>query len=313
MIVSRHAVARLAEENLVSCHQGAPTLVRGCDCRPWSGYVVYICSEGELVSVAWSSFFQILSKELSLHGFLFEIIPLPFRANRSRDLSGLVPRLGRKIDLAMVSIPDDRRLWRVLERTGVPCCCFREPQTRIRNFVGVVKLAVEADAFLALCKRKSVKRVFWACVETLDWFSLIRDRLIRGGLQVDVESVRAFSGVGTSAKIELRAGMVFRRQIRKWKAVGFPDLIVISDDYIARGALYALAEYGVRIPEDVGVVTMVNQGFEYFAPCRLTCFVRNTIDFAKDTARFCLDFARRRSVGTDGVVIRYSFCRGDSF
>ncbi len=39
-----------------------------------------------------------------------------------------------------------------------------------------------------------------------------------------------------------------------------PDLFYFSDDFIARGALLALVQHGIRIPEDVQVATWANRG-----------------------------------------------------
>ena len=48
-----------------------------------------------------------------------------------------------------------------------------------------------------------------------------------------------------------------------WKIAAkrpLPDLFIFTDDYLAQGALIALAVAGVRIPEDVAVVTHANKG-----------------------------------------------------
>jgi DNA-binding LacI/PurR family transcriptional regulator len=39
-----------------------------------------------------------------------------------------------------------------------------------------------------------------------------------------------------------------------------PDLFLFTDDYLAQGALVALAVAGVRIPDDVAVATHANKG-----------------------------------------------------
>ena len=39
-----------------------------------------------------------------------------------------------------------------------------------------------------------------------------------------------------------------------------PDVILFTDDYLAQGGLLALRRHGVRIPEDVAVVSFVNKG-----------------------------------------------------
>ncbi len=41
---------------------------------------------------------------------------------------------------------------------------------------------------------------------------------------------------------------------------GLPDALVFYDDYIAAGALLSLARHGVKVPEDVKVLTFSNKG-----------------------------------------------------
>ena len=42
--------------------------------------------------------------------------------------------------------------------------------------------------------------------------------------------------------------------------VKLPDLVLFTDDYVAQGGLIALKKHGVRIPEDVAVVSHANKG-----------------------------------------------------
>ena len=39
-----------------------------------------------------------------------------------------------------------------------------------------------------------------------------------------------------------------------------PDVILFADDYLAQGGLLALRKHGVRIPDDVSVVSFTNKG-----------------------------------------------------
>ena len=59
-------------------------------------------------------------------------------------------------------------------------------------------------------------------------------------------------------EVSMAALSEMRRRIAGRKRL--PDLFLFTDDYLAQGALVALAVAGVRIPEDVAVVTHANKG-----------------------------------------------------
>ena len=48
-----------------------------------------------------------------------------------------------------------------------------------------------------------------------------------------------------------------------------PDLLLFSDDYVAFGGLVGLAACGIRIPDEMRVVTLSNVGFEPVFPVSL--------------------------------------------
>ena len=86
-----------------------------------------------------------------------------------------------------------------------------------------------------------------------------------------------------------------------------PDLIVFLDDYIARGALLAMAAVGIRIPEDVQVVTMANKGL---GPVWLKPLTQFEVDSAaeaeilSDLVRDCLsDHGRQHTATTSTTFI----------
>lgn len=75
---------------------------------------------------------------------------------------------------------------------------------------------------------------------------------------------------------------------RRLKAGPLPDLLFFVDDYLTMGALPALLEKGVRIPEDVKVVTFANRGF---GPV-----------FTKPFARIEVDMRKRGKAIAEGLV-----------
>lgn len=58
-----------------------------------------------------------------------------------------------------------------------------------------------------------------------------------------------------------------------------PDLVVFHDDYIAQGALLAMTAAGIRIPDDVQVVTLANKGL---GPVWLKPLTRFEVDSAAE-------------------------------
>ena len=58
----------------------------------------------------------------------------------------------------------------------------------------------------------------------------------------------------------------FARHGKAW----LPDVLYFSDDYVAMAALLVLVMHGVRIPQDVGIVTWANRGLGPVAPFSLT-------------------------------------------
>ena len=65
-----------------------------------------------------------------------------------------------------------------------------------------------------------------------------------------------------------------------------PDALVFYDDYIAAGALLSLARHGVKVPEDVKVMTFSNKGLGpvFFKP--LTRFESDHAANAEKIARW---------------------------
>ena len=66
--------------------------------------------------------------------------------------------------------------------------------------------------------------------------------------------------VQTSPDAIYRASMALMRRILGRGRAALPDLFLFVDDFVAQGALFVLASEGIRVPEDVKVVTLVNRG-----------------------------------------------------
>jgi DNA-binding LacI/PurR family transcriptional regulator len=82
--------------------------------------------------------------------------------------------------------------------------------------------------------------------------------LVRAGIRVSVLIARPARGMESPEAVEV-GGL---RAMMRWLSVSkrYPDLVYFSDDIMARGALSAIQEAGLRVPEDLQVITWANRG-----------------------------------------------------
>ena len=91
-----------------------------------------------------------------------------------------------------------------------------------------------------------------------------------------------------------------------------PDVLVFTDDYLARGGLTALLSLGIRVPEDVRVATFANKGYAPTFPISLACFQADPVGWGETAARSVLAYLRDGAIPNDLVVGTEYIC-GESF
>ena len=100
----------------------------------------------------------------------------------------------------------------------------------------------------------------------------------------------------------------FKSKGRSW----LPDLLYFSDDHVTSGALMAMLAAGIRVPEDVRVVTMANWGLGPVYPISLTRLEMNPFEHGEALAQMALDYLSKRvPQGCRAVPLKY--IAGDSF
>lgn len=60
-----------------------------------------------------------------------------------------------------------------------------------------------------------------------------------------------------------------------------PDGLLVANDGVFRGALYALLEHGIKIPEEIKLITYANKGIDIFCHITLTKLEVNPKDFVE--------------------------------
>ena len=91
-----------------------------------------------------------------------------------------------------------------------------------------------------------------------------------------------------------------------------PDLFLFADDYLAQGALIALAVTGVRIPEDVAVVTHANKGLGPVWVKPLSRMEMDPLDHARKIAD-AISVYLKTGIFPSGIELGSVWKKGDTF
>ena len=283
-IVTRAAVRELAEAGLINPKPSVGSVVLGQHGKLWRGNVLFISRAKGWMYYA-NVFTATLRTRLVKAGWYFTHVAVEPSADGKADVSELELQLTHPVTLAVVLF-DNPVAERVLSRSGVPFVTIGDvPSCRLKGCVGhvrydrsaaaaeIAKAAVEAGVKTAV----QVRHVEFddigvalkaAGIRTTKWTIPIPKDGIRP-ISVSFAARDAFAKwLDGRARCPQRAAAA-------WGQAALPDLIYFSDDYLCVGALAAFAEAGVRIPQDVRVVTFANKGN---GPVSATELTRNEMD-----------------------------------
>lgn len=124
------------------------------------------------------------------------------------------------------------------------------------NCVGLVDFpsGLAAKDFVQACAARNVRTVVQMICDMGTYDVTERLRIVG----VDVRTERTPIGLDPES-VAYGAYSIIDGWFREAKP-HLPDVILFTDDYLAQGGLLALRRHGVRIPEDVSVVSFVNKG-----------------------------------------------------
>lgn len=100
--------------------------------------------------------------------------------------------------------------------------------------------------------------------------------------------------------------------LHRIQAGNFPRSLYIADEFIAIGVMRALLEVGLRVPEDVAVVSHMSHGNGAVELSGLTTIQFNGYSCGVDTARFVIDIAEGRRSADNYLVLQTSLVKGMS-
>jgi DNA-binding LacI/PurR family transcriptional regulator len=246
-----------------------------------------------------------LRRKLTSEGCVFTSVVFPQDARRS--LSFLRNELVNGPDIAIVlySMPHVRAC---LRDSGVKCVFVYGDEPDAPGGAWIRFSAEEAIAcFIGHCLRvgvSSVMQVRFDGNETPDAAPALSAAGIRSSWLV----VPRLDVLGRYEGIKRSTYDTFMEMPRE----KFPDVFLFWDDFVAQGALLAFLKRGIRIPEDVKVVTLSNRGLGPVYPEPLTRLECDAAAAGEKVADYVLSVLGRGRI-PNAPVISPQYVIGQTF
>ena len=266
-IITKTALRKLAEEGLVDSRPRIGSVVRDPGKRLWRGHVVFVYDDNDL------GYFQtVLSESLRLHlnraGYLFTRATVEADVHdRPLDFSNLDAALAHSVDLAIV-LYNRPAVVRHLAERGIPCVAVSENLSGAGT-AGLTGLdyAAALPGFIAACHRTGVRNVV-----QIAWHRGMCNALpalLDAGIAATGHLTRPDLSGGKLIGVE-KAGYELFRRLAATGQLRADAVYLFTDDYLARGALLAMAHAGLDTPRDVRIATLFNKGLGPFHPRELS-------------------------------------------
>jgi DNA-binding LacI/PurR family transcriptional regulator len=252
--VTRRAVQRLTREGLLTARRSFGTVVCGTDQKTWRGHVLCVNWSG-----AGMYYDSVRSAEVTERLHAANVLVSTLFVNGADFENGFVKvqaELGHAISLAVVNGPVEK-LDALLAEHDIP---FIHIGGAISPRA-VQGIAMRADSVLPAlrdhclaCGVRSVLQVAPGQGAQLDAAPV----LAAAGITVENLPCERVAGLDSPEAVHRGALQTLRRWLEARPKL--PDLLWFADDFVAQGALLALALRGIRIPEDVQVISWANKG-----------------------------------------------------
>lgn len=310
MNVARAAMRKLAQEGLILPRRHVGSVVQQLGAKKRRGHVL-IVQDGTA-----SSHTNVLVGEaratLSRLGYLVSTVVVFKDADGRYDMQPLEVELRNTVNLSIL-VKNRPAIERVLVRSGIPFMAYGGRKCRSANFVGQICIRTVAleETVARECASHGISRVLivraWDTHDSLLTF-FSKARITAEEWRIDCAARE------NSDEIVQRSGLEafterFRSEGRGW----LPELLIFpDDDFLAAGCLMALLAEGVRVPEDVRVVTLANKGIGPVFVKPLTRFEIDPRLFGAQIAQYACNYLNGQGVPEDASVSP-AYVSGDTF
>jgi DNA-binding LacI/PurR family transcriptional regulator len=310
MGIAVQAVNRIREEGLISPRPAVGSVVCAPDNPHWKGQVLIVVPP-DGGNTADNTISAILRNNLISNGYLALTAPVLRRNDGKFDFSLLELMLHQQTDL-VVQLHDKLEISSWLSAHNIPfICCTTDSGDIPKSCIGAVRFRKDAaiSSFVSHCLEKNIDRVTvvsaWKQRATIE-------ALKAAGIEVDdwhIEIPHGATGAQISkVALDFISGRVPEIRERHIRYMFF------TDDYLTSGALVALLGAGIRIPEELNIVTLVNKvngsGLTFNVP--FTRLEADPIDWGRIVSESVLGYLKDGAFASD-VTIGPKYVRGETF
>lgn len=305
------AVSRLTDEGLLNPRPGIGCVVCDAGVTLWKGRVLVVVppGTGSMADIPMST---VIRDFLTLNGYLTHVVTVDRTPEGRFDFALLDLMTRQKTDL-VVQLHDKPEISGWLSSRKLPFvrCTSGGAQERPPACVGTVRRsnAAAMTVFAEHCAGEGVRNVLIAAAwDVRD----VAESLRKAGISSRIWRVPIPPGT-TGTEVSRLALEAMTERLSGHGRCDFPELVYFDDDYLASGALTAMLYAGVKIPEDVHVVTVVNPvGSGLVFPVPLTRLEMNTPDWGRSVAEHVLGYLKTGEFPED-AVIGPEYVRGGTF
>lgn len=310
--MAERAIAVIREEGRISPRPHVGSVVCAHDRPLWKGHVLSVVSPG-LGNPFDNTAHAALRDTLTAAGYLVTSATVPeSRPAHFDDFALLDTMMRQQVDL-VVQLHDMPNVARWLSKRGIPFARLTaDPSPLLRNCVGAVlrRNDLAHPDFAAHCREAGIKQAMQVRV----WHGIdISGALGEAGIPVATWRVprRPDGSVHTAMTLSNWGMEAFTRRLAEKGRSWLPDLLFFDDDYLATGALMALANGGVRMPEDVRVASWANREYGPVSAKPLARMEMDNMAAGATLAKCVLEYL---STGKfpQGVVVGPKYFRGET-
>ncbi len=287
--VPREAVRRLENEGVLKGRPRSGLIVLGRKRFVWRGSVLFV-SYGRQAYYYRGVLFKNIAMRLAEKGWRVDFVNVlngegsdgrQFQALRRALHNGHRLVVGAHLDAATVF---------EIRKASVPYFAIVDSiGDGNRDAVGLVSLS-ESRAIMELaklCAESGVRRALRIAIDDADqMFELPFGEM---GIATECMAIRPDTSVN---RFENSANLVYRRISARLSDARKPkvDLLYFADDSFTAAGLWAIQCVGLRIPDQIRVVTFSNRGNRPFAPFPMTCIEHDIVACAENASRRMLAF-----------------------